>query len=270
MPEKEILGPFCVREDYNLSEDVKNNISYFREYMDKQLAIADDITDDTLQLICYFSMIDCMAQETENYPTSSDRGIFCDFVLKHVRAYNYLSEVEPVTLYYRVEDSIEMVPFLEGFPKEKAISLDSLGGFGHQLVKDIMATGKSKEILDYITDKQGALQSQKYAREHRLVELIYRMRSKVTHELNGLGEEGNLRKSHGKVEPYYADVGRIYVEDGNVVSDDVYELIIPNSFVRAILVECIEGYLEECLKNQRLPFSNNDITRKHRLSWYDK
>ena len=81
MPEKEILAPFCVREDYNLLEDVKNNISYFREYMYKQLAIADDITDDTMQLICYFSMIDCLAQETENYPTSSDRGIFCDFVL---------------------------------------------------------------------------------------------------------------------------------------------------------------------------------------------
>jgi len=270
MPEKEILGPFCIREDYNLLEDVQKNVSAFREHMYEQLSVADAINDDILQIICYFSMIDCMAQEQENYPVSSDRGVFCDFVLKHVRTYNYLSEVEPVTLYYRVEDSIDMVCLLEGFPKEKAISLDSLGNLGYRSVKDVMATGKSKEILDYIANKQGSVQSQKYAKEHRLIDLIYRMRSKATHELNGLGEEGNLQKKQGNLEPYYFDVGRMYVEGGNVVSDDVYELVIPNAFIRTILVECIEGYLDQCLRSQRVPFSNNDITRKHRLSWYDK
>ena len=70
--------------------------------------------------------------------------------------------------------------------------------------------------------------------------------------------------------PYYRDVGRGYVMDGNWVSDNVIELVFPNVFIRNILVDCINGYLEECKTNRHFPFSNNGITRKPNLTWYDK
>lgn len=71
-------------------------------------------------------------------------------------------------------------------------------------------------------------------------------------------------------EPYYHDVAREYVLNGNVVSDDVYELVIPNAFIRNVLQDCVNGYLQECREQKRFPFDNNDMLRKHRLSWYNK
>ena len=32
----------------------------------------------------------------------------------------------------------------------------------------------------------------------------------------------------------------------------------------------IDGYLSDCARNRRFPFSNNHMTRKPNLSWYDK
>ena len=89
--------------------------------------------------------------------------------------------------------------------------------------------------------------------------------------MSGLGEAWQNEEKHMlPTEPYYRDVGRSYVQGEEWVFDNAIELVIPNVFIRNILVDCIEGYLEDCKKAQRFPFSNNHMTRKHKLSWYDK
>ena len=111
----------------------------------------------------------------------------------------------------------------------------------------------------------------KMAKEHQLIFLLYRMRNKAVHEMSGLGEIWHLEKKDVMpTEPYYRDVGRGYVQSGEWVSDDVIELVIPNVFVRNILADCIDGYIADCRENGHFPFSNNHMTRKHKLSWYDK
>ena len=88
--------------------------------------------------------------------------------------------------------------------------------------------------------------------------------------MSGLGESWKDKHGLQPNVPYYRDVGRGYVLDGNWVYDDVIELVFPNTFIRSILVDCINGYLAECEATKRFPFSNNDITRKPNLTWYDR
>lgn len=264
MPEITNHGKFVVDPSYDQDKDLAKEIESARVYLVKELSAIDQITNPTMQLICMFSLLDSLAQERANYPWDSKKA-FCEFLLGHQKQCNYLEYVDPVTLYYRVEDLIEKSVLIPGFPPEKEISL---GFLDFCPVKEAITSGKAQEILDYIAQKKSPEFAEKKRQEHQFISLIYRMRSKAVHEMSGLGETSFYREYLPK-EPYYRDVGRGYVLNGDFVSDDVCELVIPNAFIRNILQDCVEGYLNECRELKRFPFENNCITRKHRLSWYD-
>lgn len=268
MPEVTKQGKFVVDPNYDREKDLMREIELTRDFLKKELSSIDQITNPTMQLICMFSLMDSLAQERANYPWDSKKA-FCDFVLTHQKQCDYLECVEPVTLYYRVEDLIEKSVLIPGFPPEKEITLSSLGYLHVQPVRRIIASAKAQEILDYIAKRKGPKFAQKKKEEHEFISLIYRMRSKAVHEMSGLGENTSFIKHLMPQEPYYHDVGRGYVLDGDIVFDDICELVIPNAFIRNILQDCVDGYLDECEKKSRFPFENNSITRKYRLSWYD-
>lgn len=270
MPKVTVQDKFEVSPDYNETVHLAKEIAAVRAYLEKELAHVAAIEDTTMQAICMFAMIDCLAQEQAAYPSAS-KDAFCQFVLKYQKQCDYLEKVEPITLYYRVEDLIDEVEILPGFPPEKEVSIDDLGYLYGERVKDTLPKGKSEEILAYVEKKKGHDFAARMKKDHQLISLLYRMRSKAVHEMSGLGEVWKPEKrDFMPSEPYYRDVGRCYVQDGTWVSDDVIELVIPNAFVRNILSDCIEGYLSDCKDTKRFPFSNNHMTRKHVLSWYDK
>lgn len=272
MPEQTKHGKFEVDPNYSEDADLAKRIAEVRIFLENELADIDGIADITFQLICLFAMIDCLAQEQANYPREpwKAKNAFCKFVLKHQKQCDYLEEVEPITLYYRAEDDIERIVKIPGFPPEKAVTIDELGYLYGDAVKTVLTKGKAQEILQYIEQKKGADVATKLAQEHQLISLLYRMRSKAVHEMSGLGEVWHNEEKHMMpTEPYYRDVGRGYVQGEEWISDNVIELVIPNVFIRNILADCIEGYLEDCKIAKRFPFSNNHMTRKHKLSWYD-
>lgn len=269
MPKTTNHGKFEVRPDYNEAEDLASTIADYRTYFEDTLVSIDAMGKSTTQLICMFAWIDCLAQEAANYPADS-KSAFCQFVLKHQKQCDYLECVEPVTLYYHVEDMIDEVTLIPGFPPEKAISLEDVLAFTTTPVHTIIRGGKAQEILDYIEQKRGSAFAAKKAKEHQLISLLYRMRSKAVHEMSGLGQCINIELRDDPQVPFYRDIGRSYVQDGDWVSDDVVELAIPNAFVRNILADCFDGYLADCAANSHFPFSNNRMNRKHNLSWYDK
>lgn len=270
MPKQNGKGKFEIDPSFDEEAYLTERIEEIRSLLYRELDIVDSLQDTTFQLICMFAMIDRLAQEEENYP-KDPRDTFCQFVLKHQTHCDYLERVEPITLYYRVEDIIDEVELLPGFPKEKAIDLGDLGYLYAVRMRDILSKEKAEKVLGYVRQKKNAQYAEKLAKEHRLINLIYRMRSKAVHEMSGLGETWSIEEKDFKpTEPYYRDVNRTYVDGNELVSDDVIELVIPNVFIRTILVDCIEGYLTNCKVMRRLPFSNNQLTRKHELSWYDK
>ena len=269
MPKISIHSKFEVRPDYDEDAELTKSIADVRAYLEKELDCIEGIKNTTLQTICMFTMIDCLAHEEANY-IGAPRTVFCQFVLKHQKQCDYLQSVEPVTLYYHVEDLIEEAEPYLGVPLEKVVTLDDLGYAYGVKVEQFLETGKSKEILAYIEKKQGKSFADSKAKEHQLISLLYRMRSKAVHEMSGLGESWKDKTGTEPTTPYYRDVGRGYVLDGNWVHDDVIELVFPTAFIRGILMDCINGYLDECKSSKRFPFSNNDITRKPNLTWYDR
>lgn len=268
MPEIINHGKFEVDPAYDRDRDLEKNIESARIFLEKELAAIDQIPGQTMQLIGMFSLLDCLAQERANYPRNF-RKAFCELVLTYQKQCDYMECIEPITLYYHIEDLIEKAIPFPGFPPEKEISLESLGYLDMQPVKKAILSGKAQEILDYLSRKRGIEFAEQKRKEHQLISLIYRMRSKAVHEMSGLGESRCFSEYPIPQEPYYRDVGRGYVLNGDFVSDDVCELVIPNAFIRNILQDCIVGYLDECREQKRFPFANNGMTRKHRLSWYD-
>ena len=268
MPEITNYGKFKIDPNYDLEQDLENQITLISNILKKRLSNIDQITDQTMQLICMFSLLDCLAQEQANYPQNFKKT-FYDFVLAYQKQCDYLECIEPITLYYHVEDLIEKSVLIPGYPPEKEISLKSLGYLEKVSVKDVIYSGKAQEIMDYIAKKKSPEYAKKKGQEHQFISLIYRMRSKAVHEMSGLGESFSFSEFYIPQEPYYRDVGRLYMLDGNVVADDVFEIMIPNIFIRNILQDCVDGYLDDCRKQKRFPFENNNIIRKHRLTWYD-
>lgn len=267
MPEITNDGKFEIDSDYDWEQDLVKKIELARIFLAKELSEIDQITNPTMQLVCMFSLLDCLAQEEANYPWDSKKA-FCEFILAHQKQCDYLTGVEPVTLFYRVEDLIEKTVIIPGFPPEKVISVESLG-LNMCSARKAILSGKSQEIIAYISQKKGAEFAEKMGREHQLISLLYRMRSKAVHEMSSLGQCLWEHDRSSPTEPYYRDVGRAYVLNGDWVSDDVYELMIPNAFIRNILQDCVEDYLLKCGEEKRFPFANNSMTRKYRLSWYD-
>lgn len=267
MPTPIKISKFVENPNIDKKERLMNSIKEVRDYLYKELNIIDKIEDETLQSICMFSIIDCMAQEQSNYPQNKCKKVFCDFVSKHQKQCDYMKLVEPITLYYRVEENIEEKMYTHKIPREKEINLESLGNLDFVLVKDVIHSNKTEEILDYLKKKEINIYKKE---EHEFVSLIYRMRSKAVHEMSRHGKENCCFDQELPDEPYYRQVMRGYKLEESIVLDEVVELIIPNKFIRKILVDCIEGYIAECIENKREPFSNNRLTRKFRLSWYDK
>lgn len=265
MPEITNHGKFEVDPNYDRDQDLARTIESAQIFLENKLSAIDQIIEPTMQLICMFALLDCLAQERANYPKDSKKA-FCEFVMAYQRQCDYMECVEPITLYYHVEDLIEESVLAPGLPPEKQITLGYLCG---QPVQQIITSMKAQEILDYIAKQKGAEFAEKKKREHQFISLIYRMRSKAVHEMSGLGENQYFPKLHRPQKPYYRNGGRIYTLNDTVVSDNVLELVIPNAFIRNVLQDCVNGYLQECMEQKRFPFDNNDMLRKHRLSWYD-
>ena len=273
MSGKVILGKYIPDPHFDHAAMVANRVDKVRTHFEEIAAQIDAITDRELQLLCMFSIIDCMAQEWAHYPPSkikSEQDVFCDFVLKHQAKYDYLNEIDPITLYYDVEDEIGFEDPLPGFPPIKRVTLISPWLRSVTKFTEFVYLGKAAEITQELRRTKSEEHVTRKLERHRLIRLIYRLRSKVTHELSALGGEHPLMKPYQCGEPYYREIGRKYIDDGNVVSDHVYELIIPNDFIREIMLDCIDHYLMECVENDHAPFENNSFMRRFRITWYDR
>ena len=279
MPKQKILGTYKVREDIDESEIIKAKIEEARSYLKKKLEEANSIQNQCYKNICMFSLIDSLAQEYADYPTQDAQKTFCDFVIKYQDRYSYLGKVEPVTLFYDYEPyirEIERHPELRDIvpelcSKEKEISLMDLRLEDEKKVEEIIDSDKAKELLNLIERDYGVNTAEKFKKRHTLINLLYKMRSKSVHELSRMGGANNWEIQAGYDEPFYRDMSRIYTSNGNIVSDNIFELVFPSGFIYNLAANVIGNYLSECDKQQRLPFENNSNFRRDvTYTWNDK
>ena len=84
----------CDMEIVSNSENngfVCNEVNELREYVKNTIEKVENIGSPQIQLLCYFSIIECLAQDVANYPDGGQQKIFTDFVLRYQDKYDYLN-----------------------------------------------------------------------------------------------------------------------------------------------------------------------------------
>ena len=239
----------------NFTEIVKTSVEDWRNYAMNIIKDSVNILSKELRLLCYFSLIECVAQDIANYPERENQKAFVDFVLKYQTVYSFLEDPDPITLFYRVEQHIGQQCSLNNFIDGSVYSPND------QIIRE-----KAKEIEISLKSVLGEEKTKKYIKNHRYIDLLYRLRCKLSHEFSS----SHIAISKNIKEPYYMCCSRYYLKDEKIVEDDVWTFNIPVEFVKTLCENCINNYLDECLQNKRLPLPNNTMNRFCELSWYPK
>lgn len=253
--ENNLSDVFQVRE--KTPEYIKSRISEIQKHYEDRIESIRKIDEKYFQLLCLFSLIDCLAQEYSNYSKGQEQKRFTTFVLEFQKRWGFLEHIDPVTLYYDVQehldDEINLNILTEG----------SVYSPAHMIKSDITET-----IVDCLESK-GIQNINNYKIKHRYVDLLYKMRSKLSHELSASGSVLPMGMGEAESLPYYMSVSRVYSIDEKIIEDDIWELVVPVGFIEQLLRDCLDNYLKFCEETLRDPFSNNKFERKFRLAWYD-
>lgn len=234
---------------------VEYSVGSWRAWISKAMLELDKIEMKEIRLLAYFSIIEMMAQDHSNFPTKNMQGTFTQFILKFQNKYDYLELTDPITLYYRAEGFLSSI-----------VTLDSLEDGGVYYPNTSAIRTKVSEIQKAITVIKGIEYSEKKSKEHRYVDLLYRMRCRLSHEFSA----PHMSVNESMTEPYYINCSRQYATEGKLVSDEVWQLLFPVSFVKNLCLNCFDNYLKYCLETRTPPNKNNGMDRLCELSWYNQ
>ena len=278
MPEAKRIYPFKVREDYDEEAFLLQTIKEAREYLLKRLEEAYSIPYLVFSKICMLSMIDMLAQEWNNYPVNGSGAAFSKFVEKFADKYDFWEWTDPITLFYEYEPKIQKIiksprlhqMYPDQFPPELEVTLGSTGTYDNKSIREIAKTSITDKLISLIDRQEDAKQKKRLIENHSFIKLLYKFRSKAVHELSSMGSEIKGANDDAD-EPYYRDMGRMYVDDNFIVSCNVVELVIPRKFIYDLTLTCITNYLNYCQDEHKLPFQNNaGFKRPVDLTWVDK
>lgn len=226
----------------------EERIEEIEKLVQDKFNIIENIQDYTFKFLCTFSLLESFAQEWAGYPVDKPSEVYEDFVWKYQKTYLFLKEIDPITLFYDFEDKLD-----------GNFSLDYLSSGCLYTPSDLIATGESNKIIKYLYSLDDSSKMLKRIEQHKYIKLLYKMRSKVSHEQCGYMWAKVSSKWNEKL-PSFISVGSHNVR---------WELGFPYNFVKQLTEECIKGFLEERKEGNIDPFRNNTDDRKFRLSWVD-
>lgn len=240
---------------YGSMEYRKERDIHLRAWLVSKSKIIDNIPDNYLKTLCYFSLIENFAQEYSNYysPHKSTE-MFCEFVLRFSSHNVFLDQYDPVTLYYDFEAQLK-----------QSFDLSFLNPGLYHNPDQAFLHEKAQEMVQYLN----ALDTKIRSDRHKFVRLLYSLRSKLSHEL--INQHSMLAIDLFLLEeyPYYVSCSRTYVTEDRIERDEIWELVFPTGFIRILALECINNYLDYSLENKNDPFENNSMNRKSTKTWYD-
>lgn len=206
-------------------------------YYYRKLAALEKIDDLQIKKLVVLSMIDSLAQEYYNYPKNSTKA-FCDFIIRFTKSYKFLNEIDPVTLFYENKQ----------FFTQKGYSLDYLDDGSNLHVPQVIIMPKTKEIINCARSNNLNIDKHSYAN------LIYKFRSKLSHEFKDIGSPFKMLEENKIIN--YISYGEINIE---------WKINIPYSFLKLLFNECLDGFIKERKLQNIDPFENS----KEYLNWYE-
>ena len=233
---------------------VEYMVSSWRAWVADTMAELDKVDMKEIKLLTYFSIIEMMAQEYYDFPTRNMQDTFTEFVLEFQDRYDYLELTDPATLYYHTEDIVS--------PK---VTLDDLIDGEEYYPKGTVIRNKVEEIKTVLELELDKKDLDKKMKQHRYVDLLYRMRCRLSHEFSAPALFFTNRE-----EPYYIKCARKYPTKEGLKTDDVWHLSYPLAFIKELCINCFDNYLDYCSREHRPPNQNNGLDRLCELSWYNR
>lgn len=209
-----------------------------QEYVNERIKDIDNMKFYEHKVVCIFSLIDAFAQNHYSYDEKHNQKHFCDFILAFCdkKKYSYLDKIDPVTLTYDKNNK----PFLFS-----------------ELESGCIYTPESEEISALLKNMNINQIDPKKVDRHIYINLLYKHRSKVTHEGQSLGLLPVDTENEYNV-PIYFECGAYW------------KLIFPYKFLKELFLDCINNYLKDQKSKGLDPFENNTDQRKSSYAYYDK
>jgi hypothetical protein len=242
---------------------VNDRIEEIREFFERKISMLNQ-NDDDMKIIGMLVLLDCLAQHYAQYPTKRTQEAFVGFVIEFSKSkWAFWEWVDPVTLYYHL--SLSDIPLL-GTPTLQCVSDSCIhtpydSGFKENadILLHLIMDSQTREVM---------------RAKHQYARLLYKMRSKIIHELNKpfpLFSRTEV-EYNGRLPFYYSMGGGLEnATHGERIRQrsTTWHLVFPPEFIELVLRECVKNYLEHCLLHELDPFVHNSPCRKFYLSWYD-
>lgn len=215
----------------NNEKNIENLVKNYDESFEKILNSIENFDDSKVKSMVILSLIDTLSQEVNNYNSNkSQRKSFVNFLLKYGnKDFNYLNKIDPVTLYYHLEDKNINSEFDLNFLGE------DIEYSAEQVIKMFKIIKKPNRIYNL----------------HTYASLIYQYRCKLMHEFASTTIK--VRSNDNEETPMY-----IYTTEG-------WKLYFPYGFLKKLLLVCKKNYFDECVLKNTEPFKNK-INYKY---WYE-
>ena len=232
----------------------KQALERTKEWAVKNIEIANGIPNGAFSITLLLTIIDSFAQAEYDYPPANEsNATFQKFVLSHTEKHRkYLERLCPVTLFYDY--------FATSYIQELPLTLGRLYSY-----YDSELTAAAETILLKIPENQ----RERAHSKHTYIALLYRLRSKLVHELNPLGTPIEFISNVPSIA-----LGTEYgpsKEDGKrEMNRQIWTLNFPRKYIYELTKEVISHRIDTCEKQGILPFPLTNEPRRCELSWYDR
>ena len=232
----------------------KQALGRTKEWAVKNIEIANSVPNGAFSIILLLTIIDSFAQAEYDYPPGKESSIaFQKFVLSHTEKHReYLERLCPVTLFYDYFGSSDV--------KELPLTLGRLYSYYDPEMSEAAET-----ILHRIPEEQ---RERAYSK-HKYIALLYRLRSKLVHELNPLGTPVEFISNIPSV-AHGTEYGPKKEDGTRDAIRQIWTLNFPRKYIYELTKEVVFHRIDVCEKQGILPFPLSNEPRRCELSWYDR
>lgn len=223
-------------------ERINARIDEIHEYVKRNFDKINLIHDNKYKTICLFSLTECFVQEYCKYEKRNSEN-FANFISSFVSIKDrcLLANIDPITLFYRNKHEL----------LAKNISLSYLQDDYHYNWEQMSTFSESKMILSACDNKQ--------KEKHTYLNLIYKYRSKLSHE--NAAPAFMFDSMYYEEKPFYYHISDLF----DTTDNGKWNLVFPYIFLKNIFSNAITNFLEQRRNLDLDPFEYKKVY----YHWYE-